>query len=885
MFIRFRHQPDKQSQDVTEQQLQQLSFLPQKDLLEQFNSHYDAAAKTPIGLSAQSASAKLGQFGKNEITVKKKQTTLDRVLASLVNPFNAVLVVVAIVSYFTDRITNGAADWLTIFIIFAMILISSIVSFTQSQRSSKAAAKLASMIKNTAAVYRDNKLLELPMSNLVVGDIIELSAGDMIPADIRLLYAKDLFVAQAALTGESTPVEKFADIDTNKQGSLTDLKNLGFMGSNVVSGTGTAIIVAAGNNTYFGSMAKTLNKHIGKNSFERGVSSVSKLLIRITIIMVPLVFLINYVLKADWSSSLLFAVSVAVGLTPEMLPVIMSSTLATGASKMAKRKVIVKQLGAIQSFGEMDILCTDKTGTLTENKIILEKYVNINGEDDQNILQYAYLNSYFQTGLKDILDVAVINRAKLNSLDKITADYASVDEIPFDFERRRLSVVLKDKDGLQRLLTKGAVEEILDISSHVKINDKVQLLTKEARAAALKTYNLYNDQGLRMLAVAEKHFTNHSGEFSPKDETDLTLIGFIGFLDPPKTTAQAAVADLKAAGIKTVILTGDSLGVATYICSQVGINPAGALTGHDIELMSDGALRVALKNCELLAKLSPAQKERVVRILQESGHTVGYMGDGINDAPPLHQADIGISVDSAVDIAKETASIILLKKDLTVLSNGVIEGRRTFSNVSKYIKLSVSSNFGNMFSVVIASFVLPFLPMLPIQILAQNLLSDLSQLGLPFDNVDKEYLQKPRKWSPKSITTAMLLLGPVSSIFDCLCFAALWFIFGFNNTAAAPFFWAGWFIFGTMSQILVVLVARTSKIPFIQSRPSLPLVISSSFVVAVAAVVAFSPLARTLQMSALPLTFIPFLVGIIILYFLTVQAVKYIYIRIFHDWL
>jgi len=886
LFDFFRKTKAKdQARNLTERRLKTLAKLPLRELIAKFDITFNRATKDPVGLSYGQVSQRLKRYGANEITVANKQTTFTRIIESLVNPFNIVLLIIALISYAADRYSYGEVNWTTIFMILAMIAISSIVSFVQSERSSRAAARLASMVKNTASVYRSGQLQELPISELVPGDVVKLSAGDMIPADVRFLSTKDTFIAQAALTGESAPVEKFAAAAPESGTSLTDLKNLGFMGTNIVSGSATAVALATGNNTYFGSMAKTLSGKT-QNSFERGVASVSRMLIIMVVVMVPLVFLLNGFLKADWAASLLFAVSIAVGLTPEMLPVIMTTTLASGAVRMSRHQVVVKQLGAIQAFGEMDILATDKTGTLTEDKIILEEYTDASGKPDHHVLEFAYLNAYFQTGLKGLLDLAVIKRAEKDGLSYLVGEHTVVDEIPFDFVRRRLSVVLENKNHTKTLITKGAVEEILSICSHIDINGKVQPLTAERRKIAMKTYEKYNNQGLRVIALAEKPLRKfHVGKFCVRDEIDLTLTGFMSFLDPPKESARAAISDLKNSGIKVVVMTGDSLGVATYVCKDVGINPEGALSGQDISSMEDDALKSAAKNCQLFYKLSPAEKERLVRILQESGHTVGYMGDGINDAPPLHQADVGISVDTAVDIAKETSEIILLKKDLAVLGEGVVEGRRTFGNVNKYIKLAVSGNFGNVISVLVASVMLPFLPMLPIQILTQNLLADFSVLGLPLDNVDKEYLKKPRKWSPRSITTFMVFAGITSSIFDILCFGVLWFIFGFHTPETIPLFWAGWFVFGALSQVLVIHVARTGRIPFLQSRPSIPLLVSTLSVAAIALFFAFSPFAASIDMGTLPLIFLLPLAILIVGYFFAVQFVKGIYQRLFHEWI
>jgi len=875
---------EQNDQALCERRLNNLSQMPHQDLIDKYKIEFNKESGDPIGLSTKVAEQKLDKIGLNEIVVGHKYTAFTRLKEAVINPFNLVLMAIAVVSYITDVISEGEADWLTIGIIGVMVVVSSVLSFIQSQRSSMAASKLASMIANSAGVYRNGQLQEIDILDVVPGDIVKLSAGDMIPADVRFLSTKDTFIAQAALTGESAPVEKFAYSRLKNYESLTDLRNIGFMGSNVVSGSATAVVLLTGNDTYFGSMAKTLSNDKSMNAFERGVSSVSKLLIRMVFIMVPLVFVVNGLLKADWSNSLLFAVSVAVGLTPEMLPMVMTTTLAIGATKMAKQKVIVKQLGAIQTFGEMDILCTDKTGTLTEDKIIIEKYLTPDGKDSDEVLRFAYLNSRLQTGLRSEIDLAVIHRGDINGIG--IADTTTVDEIPFDFSRRRMSVVIEDKNGKKILITKGAVEEMMDISSKIEINGKTVKFDDAQEKLAMKTYDKHNSNGLRMLAVAIKPLTHHNQEnFGVGDESDMTLVGFIGFFDPPKESARDAVEALKKSGVHTVVLTGDSLGVAVLVCEKVGIKTKGALVGKDIENMDDNTLVEAARDCELFAKLSPAQKERVVRVLQEAGHTVGYMGDGINDAPPLHQADVGISVDTAVDIAKETANIILLEKDLMVLEHGVLEGRRTFGNVTKYLKMAVSSNFGNMVSVLVASVALPFLPMLPIQILIQNLLSDFSQIGMPFDNVDDDYLKEPRKWSTKSITTFMLFMGPVSSIFDISTFAILWFIFGFNTQANAPSFWAGWFIVGCLTQILVTLVARTGKIPFIQSMPSIPLLVTTLAVSVVACFIVFTPMAQTFNMNELSLSFIPWLVVLLIAYFLLVQTVKHYYKKWFKNWL
>lgn len=837
------------------------------------------------GLTTQEVENRQAEFGKNVITTGNKNTTLHRLKEAVINPFNIILLLVAVVTYFTDVVVSKDPDYLTVIIILSLVFLSSSVSFIQTQRSNSAAEELSKMISNKSSVWRDGKLIEIPMDEIVPGDVVWLSAGDMLPGDVRFLTTKDTFVAQSALTGESNPVEKFTYIQNKQDDALTDLCNIGFMGSNIVSGSATAIVLTTGNNTYFGSMAKSLSGDRAETSFERGVSSVSRLLLRMMLVMVPIVFLINGFMKNDWPNSLLFAVSIAVGLTPEMLPVIMTSTLAKGAITMSKHKVIVRTLGAIQTFGEMDVLCTDKTGTLTEDKIALEKYMNVHGEDDVRILRHAYINSYFQTGLKNLIDIAIINRAAKYDLESILNNYSCVDEIPFDFARRRMSVVLTDKMGKRQLITKGAVEEMIAISSFVEIHGQVLPMDEETRRMALATYEKHNADGLRMVAVAQKNEVPGSGAFSVKDERDMVLIGFLGFLDPPKESAKDAIAVLQEHGVRTVVLTGDSEGVALKVCGKVGVNTSRLITGRDVERMDDAALQDAVNTCDLFAKLSPSQKERVVKAFQTAGHTVGYLGDGINDAPALRQADVGISVDSAVDIAKETADIILLEKDLMVLEEGVIEGRRTFGNIIKYIKMATSGNFGNMVSVIVASIFLPFLPMLPVQILTQNLLCDFSQMGMPFDNVDNEYIKKPRKWETRSIKSFMAYMGPLSSVFDILCFAVLWWAIGANHIDLAPLFQNGWFVFGTVSQVLVIHIIRTSRVPFLQSKPSLPLVVSSLIVVAVVILVGFSRLAIAIDMMPLTVAFVPWLVLILAGYFVFAQLIKKIYIRRYKEWL
>lgn len=706
-------------QNVAEDNLKRYCKIPVDDLFKEFNTSKE-------GLSIVEIEDRLDEYGKNSIEIGPNNTLFNKIKDAIINPFNIVLILVAIITFITDVVIASKKDYATFLLIIGTVIISAIISLVQESKSDNAAKKLKKMISNKIDVIRDDVLGVVDVEEIVPGDIVKLSSGDMIPGDVRFLEVKDLFIDQASLTGESNPVEKFAickDYET-----ITDISNIGFMGTNIVSGSALAIVLTTGNNTYFGSMAKSLYSVNEKNSFEKGIDDVSKLLIRFMVVMLPIILAINLLNKGDWWASLIFAITIAVGLTPEMLPVIMTSTMAKGAVDMSKKKTIVKRLSSIQTFGEMNILCTDKTGTLTEDEIVLEKYMDVSGNENIRILKHAFLNSYFQTGLKNLIDVAIISRAEKEKLNILKEKYLREDEIPFDFTRRRMSVVLKDDTGKRQLITKGAVDEIMSICSFIDIDGKACEMTDELRKIAYSVYEKHNNDGLRVLAIAQKNEIHGVETFGVQDETNMVLIGFVGFLDPPKESAKQAITALKKHGVDTVVLTGDSEGVALNVCKKVGIEVSNRLTGKDIDNMQDEELKQKVKDCHLFSKLSPMQKQRIVRIFQENGNTVGYMGDGINDSPPLKQADVGISVDTAVDIAKETADIILLEKDLNVLEEGVINGRKTFTNVLKYIKMATSGNFGNMLSVIIASIFLPFLPLLPIHILIQNLLCDFAQL-------------------------------------------------------------------------------------------------------------------------------------------------------------
>ncbi len=764
------------------------------------------------------------------------------------------------------------------------IIISAIISLKEQTKSDNAAKKLQKMISNKMEVIRGNMQSTIDIENIVPGDIVKLSSGDMIPGDIRFLETKDLFIDQASLTGEANPIEKNSYCKESNE-YITDISNIGFMGTNIISGTATAVVLSTGNNTYFGSMAKSLYSINEKNSFEKGIDDITKILIKFMMIMLPIILIINLSTKNDFLSSLLFAITIAVGLTPEMLPVIMTSTLAKGAVEMSKKKTIVKRLSAIQTFGQMNILCTDKTGTLTKDEVVLEKYMDVLGNESLRILRHAFLNSYFQTGLKNLIDVAIISRAEKENLNILKEKYKREDEIPFDFSRRRMSVVLKDDNGKRQLITKGAVDEIISICSYVDIDGKIKELTDNLRKKIYSVYEKNNTDGLRILAIAQKNDIHDIETFGVKNESNMVLIGFVGFLDPPKETAKNAIAALKSHGIDTVVLTGDSEGVALNVCKKVGIEVTNRLTGKQIEKLTDEELKIKVKNCHLYSKLSPLQKQRIVRIYQELCNTVGYMGDGINDSPPLKQADVGISVDTAVDIAKETADIILLEKDLNVLEEGVINGRKTFINLLKYIKMATSGNFGNTLSVVIASIFIPFLPMLPVHILIQNLLNDFAQIGMPFDNVDKDYLKNPKSWNTSGIKKFMFVFGIISTILDILCFIILWFILKFNSIEKALLFQSGWFVFGILSQTLIIHMIRTSKVPLIESKSSKQLLISTFTIVIITLIISFTNISSIFDLYKLPYNYLAWVVLLLIIYIFFIQIYKKVYIKRYKEWL
>lgn len=856
-----------------------LAQLVPSAVLQRLGGHRD-------GLLNTEAAERLERIGLNEVDQEKPISWREHLWLCYRNPFNLLLTVLATISWLTGDVEATI-------IITTMVVLSTMLRFVQEKRSNNAAERLKAMVSNTATVQRriidpdvpdapaTIERIELPIKQLVPGDVILLSAGDMIPADLRLLSAKDLFVSQAALTGESLPVEKYVEQRHPDITNPLELDNLCFMGTNVVSGTASAIVLTTGRQTCFGALAERVTAERPEvTAFQAGVNKVSWLLIRFMFVMAPLVLLINGFTKGDWLDAALFALSIAVGLTPEMLPMIVTATLAKGAVLLSRKQVIVKRLDAIQNFGAMDILCTDKTGTLTQDKIVLERHTDVFGNVSDEVLHLAWLNSYHQTGLKNLLDVAVLEYfTNGQSHNPGIQHHRKIDEIPFDFVRRRMSVVVETVRHSHLLICKGAVDEILAACSHVRHGDTVEPLTKALLHRVRDVTTGLNQDGLRVVAVAIRELPAERDEYSVNDENGLTLIGYIAFLDPPKDSTEPALKALKASGIAVKVLTGDNELVTLRVCKAARLPVEGVLLGHQIETMDDTELADAATNVTVFAKLSPLQKERLVRALRNKGHVVGFMGDGINDAPALRAADIGISVDSAVDIAKEAADIILLEKSLMVLEQGVIEGRKTFVNMLKYIKMTASSNFGNVFSVLIASAFIPFLPMLPLHLLVQNLLYDISQTTIPFDHVDEELLAQPQKWNPNDLSRFMIFFGPISSVFDILTYLLMWHVFGANNPAHQTLFQSGWFVEGLLSQTLIVHMIRTRKIPFIQSRAAWPLMTMTVFIVAAGIFLPMGPLAPYFKLQALPLSYFPWLIVILLGYMVLTQTMKGLYAR------
>ncbi len=803
------------------------------------------------GLTEEESERRLGVCGPNIVTRARPQSIPREVIGRAINPLNGLLLVLALVSYVLS-------DQRAAILIATMVLLSVSLGFIQEHRSNRTAARLRAMVRTTATVRRPGGpgdggasacWAEIAIERLVPGDVVHLSAGDMIPADVRLLAAKDLYLNQAALTGEAMPLEKQA-AECEPRADSFELPNVCFMGSNVVSGTAQAVVVQTGARTSFGQLADSLVGARPLTSFDRGVDRFTWLMLGFIAVMVPTVFLINGLLKGEWLQALLFAVAVGVGLTPEMLPMIVTVNLAKGAIAMSRKRVIVKRLNSIQNFGAMDVLCTDKTGTLTQDRIILKHHFDLRGEESARVLEFAYLNSYYQSGLRNLLDVAVLKHVELEEHLQLEQRFEKVDELPFDFQRRRMSVVLATETGEHVLICKGAVEEVLAVCTRYQIGEEVGTLDAQHVAMARQKVEHLNGQGFRVVAVAYKTIAELRHAYAVRDESALRLLGYIAFLDPPKDSARQAIAALRGLGVEIKILTGDNEVVARKVCHDVGLEIERIAGGGEMDRLAQGELAKAAEECVLFARMSPAQKARTIQALQRRGHVVGFLGDGINDGLALKAADVGISVDTAVDIAKESADIILLEKSLLVLAEGVVEGRRIFGNITKYIKMGASSNFGNMFSVLGASVFLPFLPMAPIQILTNNLLYDFSQATIPTDNVDEEYLIRPRKWDIANIRKFMLLIGPVSSLFDYVTFFMLLFVFGAWQNPT--FFQTGWFVESLLTQTLIIHIIRTCKVPFLQSRASRPLTATTLLVAAAGVVLPYSIFAGPLGLTALP---------------------------------
>lgn len=837
------------------------------------------------GLTNSQAENLLHQYGLNEISQAKPKKWYNYFFGSLFSPFNSILMGISLVLIYTDIILPETPSYANIIVILVLVIVSTMLDFVEEYRSNKAAEKLKELVATSTTVIREGKEIQIPINQIVLGDIASLSAGSMIPADLRIIEGKDLYVGQSSLTGESDAVKKNtnSEIKYDEIESITDLDTICFMGTNVISGVAKGVVIKTADSTYFSKIAHNITTK-PKTSFQKGIESISKLLIKFMIILIPIVFLLNF-WKHDLILAFTFAVAIAIGITPLLLPVILSSSLSKGAIRMSKKKTIVKSLDSIQSFGAMNILCTDKTGTLTEDKIVLERYLDIKGDEDLRILQHAFLNSYFQTGLRGNIDEAVVKRGIEHDMGTLTNKYKKIDEIPFDFSRRRLSVIvanLEENNEKIQMITKGAVEEILNICTLVDYKGQVFPITKEIKENIKKISKKMNEEGLRVIAVCQKNDIKNVENFDVSIEKNMVLMGFIGFLDPPKESAKSSIEKLNKAGIRVIVLTGDNAEVTKCICNKVGIKSKNIVLGNELDKLQDIAVLRILRKTNIFAKLSPIQKARIVRLLKENGNVVGYMGDGINDSPSLNNSDVGISVDTAVDVAKESADIILLEKDLHVLLDGVREGRRTFANLLKYIKMAVSFNFGEVSSVIIASILFPFLPITPIQLLVQSLLYDFGQLTLPFDNVDEEYLQKPRKWNIQSLKHFMLFMGPLSSCFDMIVFASMWFIFGIRDSAT---FQTIWFSYGVASNLIGMHIIRTAKIPFIQSNANKVVYFSSILLSIIAIIIPYTFIGNLIGLVAIPFKYLSIIIGVPILYCFVALFAKKIYIKKYKEWI
>ena len=831
------------------------------------------------GLTSAEAEKRLAAGGKNTTGSAKLKPWYEFFFKSFMDEFIIVLLILGVISIFMS-------DSLGALIIFILAVVSAIIRFVQDYNSYLSSEKLKSMLHTTVDVRRGGQLVKKNIEDIVTGDIVELGPGSVIPADLRVISSKDLFVAQSVFTGESVPVEKgAAETDTGK--GSAELADICLMGCTVINGSGVGVVIKTGKDTYMGHIAASVEDTKETTNFELGVKKITNLLLVYMAFVVVCVFLINGFVKGSWLNALMFSIAVAVGITPGMMPMIINSTLSKGANFLAKKKTIVKNISSIQNLGAIDTLCTDKTGTLTIDNVTLQRYMNINGQDDINILGYAFANSYLSTGIKNLIDKAIIAYGAEHGVkDSVSQKYKKIDEIPFDYDRKRMSIVISDEAGHIQVITKGAVEEVLKACSSVKDGDNIVPIKDEQTAKIMSHADQLNNDGMHVIAIASKTEYPGVNVFSEKDESEMTFIGYVAFLDPPKPDVAEAIQELYAAGVDIKVLTGDAPLVAGHICKQVGMRSGNILTGTDVEKMSDSELKDNVEKANIFARLAPMQKERVVSALRSNGRVVGYMGDGVNDAPSLRGADVGISVDSATDIAKESSDIILLEKSLLVLKDGIYEGRRIYGNIMKYIKMSLSSNFGNVFSVLVASIFLPFLPMIAIQILLQNLVYDLSQIAIPWDSVDKEFLEKPKKWNMKGLSHFMNTLGITSSIFDMAMFGGLWFLLGYNSLDRQAFFQTGWFIEGLMSQLLIVHFIRTSRVPFFQSVADKRLLFSTFACIAAAVLI---PLAlhnvAGFNFAVMDGKYYVFLFGVLVLYSLAVQLVKRVYMRVYKEWL
>lgn len=825
------------------------------------------------GLDASAVEERREQFGRNEITSGKRRGPVGEIVQRCRNPLVIQLLVIAAVAF-------AMGDLKACVVVGSMVALSVGLAYVQETRTSRAVEQLKAMIHTNVRVIRGGMEVETPLTEIFPGDLIVLDAGTLIPADLRIVRAKDLFVAQSALTGESMPVEKTAAPCSAEGQSVLSLGSACFQGSSVVSGTGLGLVVNTGNRTVFGAISAKLSESATETSFDKGIKGFTWLMVRFMLVMVCAVFFIIGLTKGNWGEALLFGLAVAVGLTPEMLPMIVTVNLSKGAMSLARKKVIVKRLSSIQNLGAIDVLCTDKTGTLTQDRVVLERHLDVTGRPSDDVLRYAYLNSFYQSGLRNLLDRAILEHADLD----VERTCRKIDEIPFDFQRRRMSVTIEFEGDLV-LICKGAVEEVIKVCSHYQIDDEVNPLIDAIRYDLIEEVEALSRDGFRVLAIAYREFPRDKKVFSVADESEMILLGYVAFFDPPKETAADAIAGLRKAGVAVKVLTGDNPLVARKVCAGVGLNAEDIVTGDKLKGLTREQLADLAEHREVFARLSPSQKEALIDALRSRGHIVGYLGDGINDAPSLKTADVGISVDSGVDVAKEAADIVLLEKSLTVLEDGIIEGRRVFSNIIKYIRMGASSNFGNMFSVVGAAFFLPFLPMAPIQILVNNLLYDFSQVGIPTDRVDEELLRKPRRWNIASIKRFMIFIGPISSIFDYATYALMLWVFDcWNFTAPGTsesmktyyvrLFHTGWFVESLLTQTLIVHIIRTRRIPFLQSQPSAALVLTTLLAISAAIWLPFSPFADYLGFVPLPRAYWMWLAAFVLAYGVLTHTVK-----------